>query len=185
MLSGKSLAAILIASLAVLSCKRGDLPFFELHGKVRAVSWTGGSGLTSGQWDFAKDGKLERGTWEVEGRDARGRIRSAVFTEVDRDSREEFRAVLEFSLSRRGALASAINRNDFGEYEYILARDGDGQLVELSLRDMADSVYYIYNYSGYESDSRGNWTSRRFTVTCGGTVINSGTESRDIVYFDE
>ena len=185
MLSGKSLAVIVIASLAVLSCKRGDLPFFELQGRVRAVSWTGGSGLTSGQWDFARDGKLERGTWQVDGRDARGRIRSAVFCDVDRDSREEFKASLEFNVSRKGALESAVNRNDFGEYEYVLSRGGDGQVTELALRDMADSVYYVYNYSGYECDDRGNWTSRRFTVYCGGTVVNSGLESRDIVYYDE
>lgn len=185
MLSFRSLAAVLIASLAVLSCKRGDLPFFELHGRVRAVSWTGGCALTSGQWDFAKDGKLERGAWEVDGRDSRGRIRSAVLRDIDRDSREEFKCALEFRLNRKGAIVSALNRNDFGEYEYLMERDGDGHLADLSLRDLSDSIPYIYSYSTYEFDSSGNWTSRRYTVSYCGNVINSGTESRDIVYYNE
>ncbi|MBO4433862.1 MAG: hypothetical protein J5769_00220 [Bacteroidales bacterium] len=186
---GKSLAILILASLAVMSCKRGgdalDLSFFELEGPVRAVSWTGGVGLTSGQWDFSREGALERGVWEVTGRDLHGRIRSASYVEVDGDTREEFHATLEFTLDKDGAPVSAINRNDFGEYEYLFVRQADKLLGELSLRDLADTVSYITGYHGYECDSLGNWTVRHYTVSCGGKVINSGTECRDIVYYDE
>lgn len=187
-MSRKALATIVLASLAVVACKRGgvalDLQFFELQGEVRAVSWTGGSGLTSGQWDFSREGEMIRGTWDVEKRDIRGRIKSARFSESD--GVEEFNCSIEFTLDGNGAPVMAVNKNDFGTFEYVLVRNGlTGRLEELSLRDMADSVFYVYNYGDYACDSLGNWISRRFTVTCDGTVINSGAESRDIVYYDE
>ena len=189
-MSPRALATIVLASLAAVACKRGgvalDQPFFELQGRVRAVTWTGGTGLTSGQWDFSEDGKMVRGAWEVTGRDRlSGRIKSASLCEVDNDSREEFNVALEFTLDRGGNLLSALNRNDFGEYEYVLERGSDGRVSQTSVRDLEDSVAYIYNFSGYTCDSLGNWVSRRYTVTCEGKVVNSGAESRDIVYYDE
>ena len=163
------------------------MPFFELEGRVKAVSWTGGSGLMSGQWSFSREGKLERGAWKVESRDLPGRIKSASYIEPGSDPREDTMVGhLEFSLDRNGAVRSVLNRNDFGEYGYEMERDiFSGRLSSLSLRDMADSLVYEFRYGNYVCDSLGNWTSRHFTVKCGGEAVNSGTESRIIVYYDE
>jgi len=189
--AGKRLLVLTLAFAAVLSCRGGggyssDLRFLDLEGPVRAVSWTGGCGLASGQWDFDTHGALVRGVWTVNARDMRGRIRTAWACECDPERREEFFFnSLEFSLDRSGRLQGAVDRSDIATFHYEFVRDDEGNLLEALVHESADSLGYVYSYGNYVRDSLGNWISRRFTVTHGGKLTNSGIESRDIVYFDE
>jgi len=156
----------------------------DLEGPVRAVSWTGGCGLTSGQWDFDADGGLICGVWTVSSRDVRGRIKAASACECDSESGEEFFNSLAFSLDKQGRLAGAMDKSDISTFVYSFFRDEDGTLLETVVHESSDTVGYVYNYSNYVRDSLGNWTERRFTVTRGGKLTNSGIESRDIVYYE-
>ena len=184
------LVILALASAAASSCRGGggsssDLRFLDLEGPVRAVSWTGGCGLTSGQWDFDADGALVRGVWTVSSRDSRGRIKAASACEYDSESGEEFFNRLEFRLDRKGRLAGAVDKSEVSSFVYKFERDPEGALLEVVVRDVSDSEGYVYTYSNYLRDSLGNWTQRRFTVTRGGKLTNSGLESRNIVYFNE
>ena len=177
------LGILILVSLALISCKGGgDRSFLEVKGRVQAVSWSGGSGLTSGQWDLTRRGKITRGPWDTMKRDARGHVRKATVLYQDHESGEELLSELGFKTSRRGRIREASVASTGTETRFRLERSCKGELLEAEVQE--GSATYIYNYGNYVYDKKGNWTERHFTVSRDGKVTGSGIESRDIVYYE-
>ena len=179
------LGILILVSLALISCKGGgDCSFLEVKGRVQAISWSGGNGLTSGQWDLTRRGKISQGPWDSIKRDARGHVKKASVWFSDHETGEEAVTEIEFRTNRRGRIVKAVNCCAGAEFEFLLERTRKGELATVQLQEKSGNATYVYNYGNYVYDSKGNWTERRFTVTCGGRVTNSGVESRDIVYYE-
>ena len=177
---------LVLASLAIVSCGGGgitsDRAFLEVKGRVQAISWAGGSGLTSGQWDLSRRGKITLGPWDKIKHDSRGHIKKASVWYSDYESGDEALIELEFRTSGPGRIKKAAVRSAGSEVIYQLERTRKGELASVQMQN--GPATYVYSYGNYVYDQKGNWTERRFTVSCGETVTNSGIESRIIVYYE-
>ena len=174
---------MILVSLAMISCKGGgDRSFLEVRGRVQAISWAGGTGLTSGQWNLSRRGKISQGPWDGMKRGGKGHIRKGRVRFFDHESGDECITETEFRTSRRGRIVKALRRCGDTKETYLLERTRKGELVSAQLK--SGTATYVYSYGSYVYDEKGNWTERHFTVSCGDKVTNSGVERRDIVYYE-